>query len=186
MKKEILFIAALILLVAFCMNSPAQEIDIEKHSGYINLDNIPVPKSAGKVTDVNIGPGLLKIASTASQEDEDLGKVLSGIFSIRVISFEVDSSGTDELLPYIEKIEKKLKAEQWENVVKVRDGEERTRVCMKITDGKAVGLFVMSIEPGDEVTFINIVGGNLDLAKIGSLGLGVEGSALDSLKNLKY
>ena len=184
MKRKILFIAAL-LLVTVCMNSAAQEIDIEKHSGYINLDSIPIPKSAGKVTDVNIGPELLKIVSTASQEDEDLGKVLSGIFSIRVISFEVDSSGADELLPYIEKIEKKLNAEQWKNIVRVRDGEERTRVCMKIADGKAVGLFVMSIEPGDEVTFINIVGGNLDLAKIGSLGLGLESSALDSLKNLK-
>ena len=185
MKREILLIAAL-LLVAFCMNSVAQEIDIEKHSGYINLDSIPVPKSAGKVTDVNIGPELLKIASTVAQEDEDLGEVLSGIFSIRVISFEVDSNEADELLPYIEKIEQKLNAEQWTNVVQVRDGGERTRVSMKIADGKAVGLFVMSIEPGDEITFINIVGGNLDLTKIGSLGLGLESSALDSLKNLKY
>lgn len=162
----------------------AQDFDLTKHPGYIDLDQIEIPKNAGDVTEVTIGPELLQMFA-AMGGGEDLPAEMGSLFSIRVKTFEVDAKMAQELRPIYDKIEKKLSKDGWVSMVKVKkNGEESTNVSIKYDKkGQMQGLMVMSIDPYDEASFVNIVG-KVDLKDLGFLGQHVSGSALDSLDNM--
>ena len=183
MKTSRLFVASLLLLV-FCVGVQAQDIDLEKHPGYVNLEEIKIPEKSGKITDISLGPALLKIAQWArDDEDENLKKGLSGIFSIRVKSFEIGYDEAKKIRPIMDKIEEKLIREKWERLVRVKEEDELTNISIKFDDkGKAVGFLLMSLDPGNEVSFVNIIGGDISLKNIRNIGMGLSDSALDSLK----
>ena len=175
------------VFLVLCMSLQAQEVDIKKHPGYIDLEKIKIPDHAEQVTDIDLGPALLALAQLGGEdEDEDLKKGLAGILSIRVKSFEIGYDEVDEIRSIMKKIEKKLKDEDWIQIIRTRSDDESANVSMKIVNGKVVGFVLMSIDPGNEVSFINAFGGNIDLDHIKNIGLGLSGSALDSLgKSLK-
>jgi hypothetical protein len=147
----------------------AQEINLEKHPGYIDFNSIKIPSDAVTVTDIDLGPALLRLAGMMSEEaDDELQKSLASLLSIRVKSFEIDEN-TGDIDRAMDRIEKKLSAEKWERLVYIRDGEERTNISLKVDAEKVVGFVLMSIGD-DEVTFINVVGGNIDLDTIKQMG----------------
>lgn len=148
----------------------AQEINLEKHPGYIDFENIRIPSDAISVTDIDLGPALLRLAGMMSDEaDEELQKSLSSLLSIRVKSFEIDPDDVGDLNSVVDRIEKKLTSEKWERLVYIRDREERTNISLKVDDEKIVGFVLVSIND-EEVTFINVVGGNIDLDTIKKMG----------------
>ncbi len=172
-----------LLIFIICANSYGQkQIDISKHPGYIDLEKIKIPASATKVTEIDIGPSLLRMISLLGNSTE-MGKQLAGFLSIRVKSFEINQEEAVKLKPAIEEIERKLADEKWESIVRVKDVDERTNISIKYDKDKIVGLLLMSVKAGGEITFANIVG-NFDLETISKLDLGFENSALDSLRKV--
>ena len=180
--KKYLFVSAVALL--FCVVLKAQDPDIKKMPGFVNLEEIQIPGNAGEVTEISLGPPLLRIARTAHNGDKHLSETLEGLFSIQVKSFDVDSFQAVQVRPIMDKIEKQLAKEKWERLVRVKKANEMTNVSIKYDKGKAVGLMIMSLDPGSEASFVNIVG-NIDLSKLGELSdFGVDASPLDSLEGL--
>jgi hypothetical protein len=178
-----LFVSVFTLL--FCAVLMAQDPDIKKMPGFVNLEEIEIPGTAGEVTEISLGPPLLRIARTARVNGDDhLSETLEGLFSIQVKSFDVDSFQAIQVRPIMDKIEKQLAKEKWERLVRVKKVHEMTNVSIKYDKGKAVGLMIMSLNPGSEASFVNIVG-NIDLAQLGDLSnFGVDTSPLDSLEEL--
>ncbi len=177
-----MFLLTGLFMLALAVGVYAQEGDLKKQPGYVNFDEIKIPDKAGEVTEITLGPGLVKLAAMAADDkDEDLDEVLSNIKGIQVKSFKVNESETETIQPIMDKIEAKLNREGWERLVQVKGEDERVVVSIKSIDKEIVGLLVMSLEPGDEASFVNIVG-NIDLNKIGDLGIDLDDSALDSLK----
>ncbi len=174
-------IAGALLLMGSCWGAHARDVEIENHPGYINLEDIEIPDACESVTDISLGQALLALAWKSSGKDGDEGS--AKLLSIRVKSYESDSLDMVKLQPIIDRIERKLKKEKWEQIVHVLEGDERTTVSVKQDDGKILGLFVMSIEPDSEVVFVNIVGSfDLDDLNRFDLGLDLDQSALDSLR----
>ena len=174
----------LIVTMMLCLSFPlmAQDIELSMHPGYIDLDQIQIPDNAADVTEVDIGPGLINMIRQFSGENEEVKKKMEGFFSIRVKSFDIDEKSTEAIRPIINDIEKKLKKEKWEKLVRVKEGEEVTNVSIKYSDkGKMQGLLVMSLEPNVEASFVNIVG-SIDFDMLGDLGVDIDASAMDSLK----
>lgn len=163
----------------------AQDVDITRHPGYVDLEEIAIPDNAGQVTDIDLGPALLRLALWAEEETgvEDLQKSLSGLLSLRVKSFDIRLDETDRIRTAMEKIDKKLKKDKWEMLVRVKSEEAVTNISLKTKKGKIVGFFLMSMEAGENVSFANIVGGNIDLESIKNMGLGLKDAGLDSLWN---
>ena len=161
----------------------AQDVDITRHPGYVDLEEIRIPDKAGKITDIDLGPALLRLAMWAEEETETAGltKSLSGLLSIRVKSFDIRRDETERIRAVMEKIDKKLKKEKWEMLVRVKGEEEVMNISLKTTKGKIVGFFMMTLEAGEHVAFANIVGGNIDLESIKRMGMGLEDAGLDSL-----
>jgi hypothetical protein len=180
--KLLRMVMMLALLGIFSTVAVAQKSDLKKRPGYIDLSEIEIPVDAEKVTEISLGPPLLRIArSTGINGDKELSETLEGIFSIQVKSFEVDEEQVKKMKPIIEKIEKKIYEDDWMRLVQVKSKDELTIVAMKYDKKMVCGLFVMSIKPGEESTFVNIVG-NVDFNKLGDLNLGEYSSALDSLR----
>ncbi|MBN2031579.1 DUF4252 domain-containing protein [bacterium] len=178
MKKRI-GLSVLVILILLTQLQ-AQDTDVTKLPGYVDLEQIPIPSKAGKITNITLGPSILGIAQQAVNGDDELSETLSGLFSIRVKTFEIDSQIAEELKPKIEAIEEKLNGENWQRIVEVKDLDEYTTISMKYDKNKAAGLLIMSLED-DEASFVNIVG-SIDFEKIGKLGGGLHIDALDSLK----
>jgi hypothetical protein len=181
MRKGRVFMPCLLLLVLF-VSALAQETDLKKYPGYVNLEEIQIPDKAGDVTEVTLGPALLKLASMVEDdEDEDLDEALSNIHGIQIKTFDIDSSDAVKIQPIMDKIEANLNRDGWERLVQVKGEDERVIVSTKFDDGRMVGFFVMSLEPGDEAAFINIIG-EISLDTIENLDINLDDSALDSIK----
>ncbi len=175
------------ILCLFFLNIPllayAQDEDLKKHPGYVDLSAITIPDKASNVTEIFLGPALLKIATMAEGgEDEEIAAVLAGLHGIQVKTFEVEPTESGEIIPIIDRIEKRLKGEGWERLVLVKEEEERVVVSVKSDGEKVVGLLVMAFDPNEEAAFVNIVG-TIDFKTLESLDINLDDSVLDSLKS---
>jgi len=160
----------------------AGDDDFKKHPGYVNLDEIKIPDKAGEVTEIHLGPALLKLMSIADDDEEDdLSTTLSGIVGIQVKTFEIDPSEAEDIIPIMDRIEEEMNRKGWERLVLVKEKDERVVVSIKPDEGKAVGLLVMSLESSGEASFVNIVG-TIDLKSLSDLDIDLDESTLDSLK----
>lgn len=178
-KKYIL--AAAFFMAAF-LPAFGQDVDVKKLPGYIDLDKIVIPADAEEVTEIDLGPGLLKMMSRfAGENDESDSSVFSGVFSIRVKSFEASGDRVGKIRSIMDDIEKKLNADKWENVVRVKKKDAYTTVSMLVQGERTIGTMIMSIDDDNEVFFANIVG-NFNIEKISELGLGLDDSTMHSIR----
>jgi hypothetical protein len=183
MKTRTLYLAS--ALVMFALPTFAQDFDLISQPGYVNLDEIEIPDNAVDVTEVSIGPELFQMIQNFSGEDVPEMPKMDGFMNIQVKTFDVDELMAQELRPKMEKLEAKLRRENWVPIVRVRSGEEFTNVSMKYSKDKkkSLGLFIMSLNPSENASFVNIVG-NVDMNMLRNMDLGIHGSALDSLKKV--
>ncbi len=160
----------------------AQDEDLKKYPGYVDLSDIVIAKDAGEVTEVFLGPAVLKLAAKMEGNgDEDLSDALEGMKGIQVKSFSIDETAAEELRPIMDGIEENLRKQGWERLVLVKSEDERVVVSVKPEGDNLVGLLVMALEPGSEAAFVNVIG-TINLETIGNLGVDLDESVLDSLK----
>jgi hypothetical protein len=175
------------LAALICFGMAAAQEDITKHPGYIDLSGIQIPNGAGEVTEVTLGPEIFGMFGNWGDKEKGkenpFGK--GGLFSINVKTFEIDSEITGNIQEEMAKIEKKLQKENWTPIVRVKSGEERTNISIKFDKGnqKTMGLLIMSVEPGQEASFVNIVG-SVPLEALSNMGVDMDASAMDSLKQV--
>ena len=153
----------------------AQEVDLSKHPGYIDLEKIEIPSYADRVTDITLGPAVLKLAEFFCSDEEDDAKASFGITSVRIKSFDVRRRDEEKVMAAMKGIEEKLQKENWESLVRVTGEDEFVRISLKFDDNKPVGLVLIGFESGDEAAFINVVGDNINFKSICHMGLGLHG-----------
>lgn len=171
------------LLLTWSGSILAQEVDLTKLPGYVDLGMIRIPEHAAEVTDIDFGPALLRLAGLVqiNDEDEELGKILSGLMSIRVKSFEIRPDETENIRSIMEEIDQKLTHDAWESLVRVKGETQLTNISIMFDKNKIVGFFLMSLEGGESATFANIVGVNIDLDSIRKIGMGLEDLDMDGI-----
>lgn len=180
-----LILISLISMFVFIFTIGAYSQDnLRNHPGYIDLSNIEIPESVVNVTEVSIGPEIFKmLAGMGNNCEGDIPNELENLFSIQIKSFDIDSMISERMHPIIEKIEKKLKKEHWKSIVRVREGKEVTNISLFYDEAqkKSMGLFIMSLDPGNEASFVNIVG-NVNINDLKKFNVNLSEDALDSLK----
>ena len=182
MKKMNVVLLVVCLLVGTSLFG--QEVDLEKMAGYVNFEKLRLPADAECVTDVNIGPGLLNMLNSFGDDDDDEEKKdFTGLFSIRVKGYEINVEQAREFRRVMEKLEKKLIKDEWENIIRVKNKETFSIISMKNEKGKSVGALIMTVDLEDgEATFVNIVG-SVRPETLSGMGLGLNDSTLNALKN---
>ncbi len=166
----------------------AQDEDYSKYPGYVDFGDLSVFENGEEVTEVLIDHNLLKmVAKFTKGRDEDsqeLSNLLNGLQLIRVNTFEVSPSNKSELIAKVKKIEKDLKKQNWQRMVKAKSKDEITNIFLKTDENtdQIIGLAIMSIDSDGEASFVNIVG-NIDMETIGKLSNKFDIPGLDTLNN---
>ncbi|MBC8426618.1 DUF4252 domain-containing protein [bacterium] len=173
--KPLTTLIALLMLLAL----PVLAGDLDKEPGYIDLEWIEIPEDADEIQDIDLGPALISAAADAEKRgDADMYKAFSMIKSLRVKSFSMDEP-SKEIDQAVDKITKLLKDKDWKRLIYVKDDQEIVTVSTKSVGDEMVGLMVVAYEPGEEVSFVNVVG-DLDLAYLLGLAGKLHGEHLES------
>lgn len=132
--------------------------------------------------EITLGKTLLAPLLRADPDLEALG---AGLESIYALVLEIDSPAVaDRVIGEIREIERRLMAQNWQRLVRVKERDEEVKVLVLVEgDEIFAGLVVTVIEKGSsgaEVVFANIAG-RLDLAAIERLGQRLDLPGLEEL-----
>ena len=122
--------------------------------------------------DVTLDPGLLSLAAGFLNGDDPhdaaVRDVIAGVKGIYVKSYSFDRDFAYSLAT-LDPVRQQLAGPNWQRVVQVHSGKERSSVDIYIcqVQGQAHGLAIVAAEPR-ELTIVNIVGA-IDLAKLHKL-----------------
>lgn len=132
--------------------------------------------------EVNLSGPLLQLAANATDDDDDpgLSSMLSKLDAITVRTYSMEGKSSDAYDKQVAAISKKLEADGWQTIVKVRERTEKAHIAVKMIGDRIVGLTVIAYDHDDELAFVNIVG-DIDMRQIGRLGRHMNIDALDSL-----
>jgi len=171
MKCKSTMVVFLILLFSINLVHAADSDKIRNHPGYVNFDNIDIPEDCEETVEVYLqGPILKVVAAVTESEDPALSNMLEDLLLIRVNSFSLDTKNLAKITSRIKKIEKELKQQNWQKIVRVKDKKDRAQIYLKTdSNDRFAGLVVMAIEDSKEVVLVNIVG-TIDLNQISKLG----------------
>lgn len=172
------------LALALCaaLALPALAGDVANLPGYVDLDWIRIPAGAAEVQDIVLDPVLAGLAAKGSVTDgEALTQALAMVKSVRVKSFSL-AEGQDEsaVAADVKKLQERLEKDKWQRLVYMKDGDETVTVSTLYSGKDMVGLMLLTYEPGDSATFVNVVG-NLDLATLMTLASQMHGEDLQGL-----
>ena len=145
----------------------AQTNEIKKLAGSVDFGDLTSSYGEPNV-EINLGPSMLQFASAIiGDEDPEALAVMKGLKAIRVKIYNIDGNA-DAAIGQINKSRKQLEADNWEQIVKVKDEGEQTHIFMKMIDGKIEGMTVLVAGDEDEAIFINIIG-NIDPKDLGKI-----------------
>jgi len=179
MKPWLVVIALGMMLT---VRSAAQVDDIRGYPGYVNLELISVPENAEKAVDVTIGPRLMRVVRETGRLEDEARAEAGRIVSLQIKSFPVGPGDAEKMKPAILEFERQLKEDDWRPVIQLRRQDRLTNVSVKYGRGsKMDGFFIMSVNPGSEASFVNIIG-DVDPELLKGMLVNVNEDVLDSLK----
>jgi hypothetical protein len=176
------WLGVVILGMTLTGRSGAQVDDIRGYPGYVNLELISVPEKAEKAVDVTIGPRLMRVVRETGRLENETRSEAKRIISLQVKSFAVNAEDAEKMKPLILEFERQLKKEDWRPVIQMRRPDRLTNVSVKYGRGRKMdGFFIMSVNPGSEASFINIIG-DVDPELLKGMLVNVNEDVLDSLR----
>ena len=159
------FLIALVLVPA-----ALGQRSIESEPGYVDVKQVESWFGEEPNLEVNIFGALLNLVAEASRfEDPDLAVLLKKLKGISVRGFDTDGIDMGVIRDRTSEMSKRLKADGWETVVKVREDDEFVDMFLKTNGDVIEGMVVMVIDEDDEAVFVNIIG-EIDPEQIGRLG----------------
>jgi len=172
-----------ILGMTWAAVSWGQVEDIRGYPGYVDLELITVPENAEKAVDLRIGPRLMRVVRESENRVEERdGDAARRILSLQIKSFTVDAEDAERMKPALFEFEKRLKEENWRPVIRMKRPAGLTNVSVKYGRGRRVdGFFIMSVNPGSEASFVNIIG-DVDAELLQGMLVNVSEDVLDSLR----
>ena len=169
-----------VMLVGLLAVGVAFAEKISKSPGYFDLEWIQIPDDAEEVQDIDLKAALKGLAADAKESgDDEFAQLLGLIKSVRVKGYSVDKYSVKETEDYVKKSRNMLEDQGWERMIYVKDDEETVTVSTKSVGDDMVGLMVVAYEPGEEASFVNVVG-DLDLAYLIGLAGKLHGENLEA------
>ena len=163
----------LVFLIAISMALSATALagQLSDQPGYVDLEFIQIPDDAEEIQDINLGPVLKDVVREARKNDDlEIAELLTMVHSLRMRAFSIDEQSVKMAKDAVDKIAARLKKDDWDNLMKFKDGGELTTISTKYHNDNMVGLMVVVFSPDEEVMFINVVG-DLDLGKLMKLAM---------------
>ena len=172
---QLVFLIALIMALA----APVMAARASDKPGYVDLDFIEIPEDADTIQDIDLGAVLKDVAREAKENDDlAIAELLAMVHHLRMRSFSVESDSENDARQYVKKVAATLKDDDWDTLMRFKDGDESTTISTKYHNDNMVGLMVVVFSPDDEAMFINVVG-DLDLGKLMRLATDLDTDELE-------
>lgn len=166
-QRGLLGVTALLVLVtapAHAQRALSEE-ELRQEPGYVDFGDVWEWSDGDEEVEIHLTQPLLGVVgSFVRGEDPELAKMIMDLHLVRVNQFTFRRRDEDTVRDFIDTTGDRLRGERWENIVKVRDGDERVNVFVKLDgDGSDPaetflnGLCILVID-GDEAALVNVVG----------------------------
>ncbi len=148
------------LLLALAFSGQAQQL---------KLDTLQQVLSMQPEVEINLGAGLLRLLSSATEDEADISGILKSLNSISVrvynIEAQADISG---LKSWIQDEVTTLTGNGLQQLASIRDDDSMVHIMANMLEDKMAGLVVMALDDEDQFVLINIQG-EVMLKDLGSL-----------------
>jgi hypothetical protein len=152
--------------------------------GYVDFGKLIAPEK-GQFVEINLGKGLLKLASFVVRcEEPAAADVISGISRVRINVVGLDDRNRDSTTEKVRALRTELNAQGWDQIVTARgEKHEDVAVFIKHRDGEVIDGLVVTVidERKKEAVLVNIAG-RIKAEQLGALG---ERFQIDPLKRVK-
>lgn len=176
------------LIIGGLAYTPAQSQDrttvsapLSDSPGYVDLSSVGDWFDGEASTQVDIqGPLVNLVAESSKSNNTAFSRIMGDVTAIQVRGYPTPASATDHVAKQTRAFTAALEKDGWRRVVYVRDQGDEVSVYIQERDGTIAGLTMLSMQPGDESVFVNIVG-SLSPDQIGQLGQGLNLSSLQQV-----
>jgi hypothetical protein len=138
---------------------------LDRMPGYVDFATLSANYGEPRVM-VNLGSSLLRLAGAMKHDDPLAEETLKNLKSVRINVYNTagDSQPAAESM---DKVNKTLAAQHWEQIVRVREQDEQVDIYVMQGDDRIHGLVVMAVD-AEEAVFINILG-DIDPTKLSTV-----------------
>jgi hypothetical protein len=138
----------------------AQQEDVLDHPGYVDFTELNEIAGSEPNVEVSLKEPLLKlITNLLKNNEEEAAQFISTLIRVNVRVFDSSRLDTGRMAETMATVARRLDADSWERVVRVREGSDYVDVYFRLSeDGELIhGIAIMVAEP-DETVLVNIVG----------------------------
>ena len=125
------------------------------NEGYADLDSFSM-FDVDTSMNLSIGPTLLRFAAANIEDDPETQALLEGLDGVRVRVYEINGDA-ERVAQDMDEMSLKLREQDWELIVQVREEGERTHVLMKLDEDRVAGLTVLTSDTHEAVV-VNVMG----------------------------
>ena len=150
---------ALIALVAILLPGAAWAGDVTTHPGFVDGSFLKeFAADDGELVEVTLDRNVLQMFSgPAMAIEKSVGDVVSRLESLRALIVELRDDARIDAVDHMERVRARLEQSGWQQIARVRDGEEHVNVLFKMSDDVIHGITVLVLD-GNELVFTNIAG----------------------------
>jgi hypothetical protein len=170
------FLFAAPMVATATAQSALSEEELKEQPGYVEFGDIWRFSDRDEEVEIHLTQPLLGVVgSFLKGEDPELADLILDLHLVKVNGFSFARSDEDKVREMMDGMAEKLRGEKWDNIVKVRERDERVNVFVLLEgDGSDPaetylnGLAVLVLEK-DEAALVNVVGRFRmeDIAKVG-------------------
>jgi hypothetical protein len=119
--------------------------------------------------EINLGPMMLSLLSSATENEDDISSVLSALQGISVTVYEInDITRIGAIKSEINKLSDAKINSGFEKLAMVKEEDSLVYIFAKMSEGKLTNLNIFALDDEDELVLIDIKG-NILMSQIGEL-----------------
>ncbi|MCB1585195.1 MAG: DUF4252 domain-containing protein [Xanthomonadales bacterium] len=118
---------------------------------------------------INLSSTMLRLLSSATQEEEDISSLLSALKSIKVTVFEIKEKGNIESIrSEINSLSEQKSAIGYQKLATVAEDDSLVQILAQVDDEGLNSLSIFALDDDDELVLIDIEG-SIKISEIGNL-----------------
>lgn len=138
--------------------------------GYVDFSELSQDYGEPRVM-VNLGGSLLKLVGSMKHDDPVAEEALKSLDSVRIHVYDTagDTRSADARM---DAVSSKLANQDWEQIVRVQEPEDRVNIYVKHSADRIQGLMIMAVN-AEEAVFVNVLG-DIDPAHLNNVVAGID------------
>ncbi|MFK8010691.1 MAG: DUF4252 domain-containing protein [Marinicellaceae bacterium] len=140
-------------------------------SANAQIDNKVFSKLVGAepTVEINLGPMMLNLLSSATEDESDIANILSSLKGINVTVFEISkNSNMNDIRSEIGLLSNQRTNSGYEKLAMVKEEDSLVYIFAKVGEEKLTSLNIFALDDDNELVLIDIKG-NILMSQIGAL-----------------